>query len=262
MPKSRVAAALGPANYCSIPLALGGDATRQFYFRKDTSDEAIIKQILVEHHYDLRRLQRSPELAEFVERRQDMTGKRPLVIDAGANIGASAIFFATSIPGAVVVAVEPNRENFDLLKKNVESLDVEPINAAISSTPGWARVVDPGISHWGYRTENLAEGATARDSVPRLTIEDLFRQHAELCFPFIVKIDIEGGEADLFSGATAWVEHTPILITELHDWLLPKGGSSRPFLRCISRLDRDFLYSAEDVYSIANDLDAIALPST
>jgi hypothetical protein len=73
-----------------------------------------------------------------------------------------------------------------------------------------------------------------------------------------VKVDIEGAEADLFSGNTEWVELTPIIIVELHDWMLPKKGTSRPFLQCISKLDRDFIYLGEDVYSIANDLQGFA----
>ena len=69
-----------------------------------------------------------------------------------------------------------------------------------------------------------------------------------------MKVDIEGAEKDLFRSNTEWVAVTPIIIVELHDWLLPKGGTSRPFLQCVSKLDRDFVYLGEDVYSIANDL--------
>jgi hypothetical protein len=62
----------------------------------------------------------------------------------------------------------------------------------------------------------------------------------------------------LFSGNTEWVARSPLIIVELHDWLLPKAKTSRPFLQCISQLDRDFIYHGEDVYSIANDFDALA----
>jgi hypothetical protein len=44
----------------------------------------------------------------------------------------------------------------------------------------------------------------------------------------------------------------------LHDWVLPKAKTSQPFLQCISQLDRDLIYHSEDVYSIANDFDALA----
>ena len=66
-----------------------------------------------------------------------------------------------------------------------------------------------------------------------------------------------GPEGDLFSGNTEWVSLTPIIIVELHDWMFPGGGTSRPFLQCISKLDRDFVSFGEDVYSIANDLQGL-----
>jgi FkbM family methyltransferase len=249
-------AAVPASSYSSLELRFGNGAIRQFYFRAKSSDEHVIKQVLGDSQYDLRRLRRASELAGFFQARS-AAGKRPLVIDAGANIGASSIFFAMNFANAFVVAIEPDRENYELLRKNVDGVGIEPLCSAVSSTPGFARVVDPGEGHWGYRTENTTEAA-ARDVVERVTINDLYRRHAATYFPFIVKIDIEGGEADLFSGNTEWVARTPLLIVELHDWLLLKCGNSRSFLKCVAQLDRDFVYVGEDVYSIANDLDALA----
>ena len=51
-----------------------------------------------------------------------------------------------------------------------------------------------------------------------------------------MKIDIEGGEDDLFSGDLDWLERTPLVIIELHDWLFPNEPRSRNFLRAVSRL--------------------------
>lgn len=90
-----------------------------------------------------------------------------------------------------------------------------------------------------------------------MTINDVYRALAAQAFPFLVKVDIEGAEGDLFSGNTEWVARTPLVIVELHDWLLPKQRTSQPFLQCIAQLDRDFVYIGEDVYSIANNLDAL-----
>jgi hypothetical protein len=75
--------------------------------------------------------------------------------------------------------------------------------------------------------------------------------------PFIIKIDIEGFEDELFSANTEWVQKFPILIIELHDWMLPKQGNSSNFLKIISAQNRDFLFFGENVYSIRNDLPLI-----
>jgi hypothetical protein len=50
------------------------------------------------------------------------------------------------------------------------------------------------------------------------------------------------------------VTDVPVIIIELHDWLLPKQGSSKPFLKCIADLDRDFVYIRENVFSVKNAL--------
>ena len=42
------------------------------------------------------------------------------IIDAGAYIGSSAIFFAEKFPNATIVAVEPEIGNYAMLLKNIE----------------------------------------------------------------------------------------------------------------------------------------------
>jgi FkbM family methyltransferase len=243
-------------SYSSTNLALG-NVVRQFRFRKDTTDEQVMKLVLVDNQYDLNRLTRANELLTFVWQ-QEAKGLRPLIVDAGANIGASAIYFLANLPNAMVVAVEPDAGNFDLLSKNVAGLNVKPFHAAISSSPGRARVFDGGTGHSGYRTEVLPESDERGDAVDCLSINDIYQSHASGFFPFLVKIDIEGAERELFSANTEWVTRTPLIIIELHDWLLPKDGTSAPFLKCIAQLQRDFIYIGEGVYSVANSLDGLA----
>jgi FkbM family methyltransferase len=234
-----------------------GPASRQLYFREKSSDEAVMKQVFVDESYNLNRIARCAELMSF-GKRQEEKGLRPLVVDAGANIGLSALFFMFILPNPHIVAIEPDLENFKLLSKNVGGLDVETIRGAASSTKGKARVVDPGSGHWAYRTQALAEDADFKDAIPRITINDIYESCRSKFFPFIVKVDIEGAEEDLFSSATEWVAATPILIVELHDWLIPKAGKAKPFLKCVATLDRDFISIGQDVYSIANDLEALS----
>jgi FkbM family methyltransferase len=241
--------------YTSTTLGFG-NGSRLFFFRKNTTDEDVMKQVFAKKQYNLGNLPRCQELLAYAKQ-QEATGLRPLVVDAGANIGASALYFIGNLPNALVVAVEPDFENFNVLSKNVHGLTVEATRAAISSTTGRARVVDPGRGQWAYRTQPVDEKYNGIDAVPRITLNDIYASHHSKYFPFIVKVDIEGAEKDLFSANTEWVAVTPIIIVELHDWLLQKEGTSRPFLRCMSELDRDFIGLDADVFSIANDLRAL-----
>jgi FkbM family methyltransferase len=237
----------------AITIRAGNGPERAFYFRPDTSDAAVIVEIFSKGGYDLRRLDRTAkqrrhaDVLAFLEREQQRTGKRPLIIDAGANIGAATLQFLSNFSNARIVSIEPEASNYALLHRNTAGLDVVCLHAAVSAREGRVKLSDPGEGHWGYRTEAAADG-----DIQCVTINDIFRQNAATHFPFIVKIDIEGGEAALFSEATEWVAQTPILIIELHDWLLPKRGISQPFLKSIAPLDRDLIHIGEDIYSISN----------
>lgn len=226
-----------------------GSVQRPFVYRKDTSDERVIAQVLKNGDYNLGRLRRGGELTGLYEQLA-ASGRTPLIIDAGANIGASAVYFACSFPKARVVAIEPERSNFELLTLNTSGLPVESHHAALAATPGTLNVVDAGEGFWGYRTAALAEGGKAVHTVSCVTINDIYAAHAGV--PFMAKIDIEGGESELFAANTEWVDRTPVIIIELHDWLMPGSANSRAFLQCIAARDRDFVHIGENIFSIAN----------
>jgi FkbM family methyltransferase len=230
-----------------------GSANRKFQLRPGSSDEGVIDQVFKHSDYNFKRLQRGAELTKSYERVAS-SNKAPLIIDAGANIGASPIYFAYSFPKARLVAIEPERDNFELLSANTQGLPVECIRGALASKPGSIDLVDPGKGSWAFRASSAGEGKTINQTVDCVTINDIYAAHAQDCSPFIAKIDIEGGEHDLFSANTEWVAKTPLIIIELHDWLLAGTANSRPFLQCISSHDRDFVYIGENIFSIDNHL--------
>jgi FkbM family methyltransferase len=233
----------------SITLENGGQK-RHFSYRPNTSDEHVIRQVFAAQHYNLGKLARYREIMSFLQGERQ-GGGRPLIVDAGANIGASSVFFAMVFPESRIVAVEPEPANFALLCANVEKLDVCCLQAAVASHAGRTRLVDPGRGAWAYRTEASGPGL----EVPQITLSQIFQDHCQPpYYPFLVKIDIEGGEKDLFQADTDWVQNTAVVIVELHDWLIPQQGTALPFLRCVSALDRDFVCIGENVFSINNRL--------
>ena len=206
-----------------------------------------MQQVFGYQHYNLARLHRYPEIELFIQS-MAREGRRPLIVDAGANIGASSVYLSLAVPGSRVVAIEPDAGNFALLTDNVQGLEVRCLSAALAAQAGWTHLVDPGLGPWGYRT--AADGSGPM--VPTVTVAQVFQEHGGPSFyPFLVKVDIEGGEKDLFAANTDWVRHIPLLMVELHDWLLPRQGIALPFLRCVAGLERDFLNINENVYSIA-----------
>ena len=133
--------------------------------------------------------------------------------------------------------------------RNTGNLDVDIRASAIGCVDKRGTLVDPGLGEWGYQVVSSDGGETDILSMNRLVQEKV----AAGFTPYIAKIDIEGGEGDLFSDHAEWIDLFPVLIIELHDWMLPKSASSRNFLRCIADRNRDFVYIGENIFSIRND---------
>lgn len=224
---------------------------RELFLRQGTSDTMLVGQMFIDDALALNRLARAPELETWLAlcRR---SGRRPLIVDGGANIGLSSVLFAVQVPDALIVAIEPEPENFALLVKNTEGLPVVPLPAAVMRNPGWVEIEDPGDGAWAFRTRSADN--TASNVVSAVSIDEILRAHSDSCLPFIVKIDIEGAEKDVFCGPAEWVDQVPLVIVELHDWMLPGERSSQPVLRRLLASDRDFVIIGENLFSMQIDL--------
>jgi FkbM family methyltransferase len=222
--------------------------------RKATSDVPTFEQIFGYNSFNLRYLPRWNQISAAYDNR-DLNYK-PLILDLGANIGLASLYFAKNWPNAEIVAVEPDADNYQLMLQNVSGLkNLYPIQAAVACEDGAVLITNPEAEDWAYRTETAQEGVTG--TVPAISIDSIMKL-PQLCGrfrPFIAKIDIEGFESNLFSKNTDWVASFPIIIIELHDWMVDKNGSSRAFLQTIAKYDRDFFFRGENVYSLSRDLD-------
>ena len=237
-----------PPELAATLLQYPDGSSRTFHHRGVPADNSVIQQMFVQQEYSVRRLRRGTELLARYKDAVD-AGKSPLIIDAGANIGASAVWFAIEYPKAQIVAFEPEAGNFRVLSRNAEGLNIEAHNAAIGARDGRVNVRDPGNGEWAYRTDIADTGTCEMMSMSGVVA----RKMAAGWVPFIAKIDIEGAEQDLFQEPTAWIDRFPLLIIELHDWLLPKQRTAQPFLKCMAQRNRDFVHIGENVFSIRND---------
>ena len=175
-------------------------------------------------------------------------GKRPLIIDAGANIGATALRFATLYPRALVVSIEPHPGNVALLRRNTEGLAVEVMAAAIGPAPGETRILNPDASEWAFQTGTDGEGP----ALPVIGVRELIAaKKAEGCAPFIFKCDIEGAEAALFGPDSDWFDEFAMVSVEIHDWLFPDRPTSPGFLQAHARTRRALLVAGENLLSFA-----------
>ena len=147
-----------------------------------------------------------------------------------------------------------NKKKDEINKKNIElnSIDADLLNKGIAGEDGFGAIANPSSDNNSYR---ITSNEIDHNNIEMVTIKTILEDYPDdKFFPFIVKIDIEGGEENLFSMNTDWIKKIPMVIIELHDWLLPKQGTSTNFLKTVSELDRDFNIKGENIFSIKNRL--------
>ena len=206
-----------------------GTTKRSFLYRRGTTDEVAIVQALKIGAYKFGQLRRAKELADFYDQLAQ-TAKPPLIVDAGASIGASALYFAFTYPKAHLVAIEPEQDNFQLLVSNTAQL---PIECRCAMASAYERSAPP---------------------VTRLSINEIYSDRSQIANPFIVKLEIERCETELFFVNTEWLDRTPIIILQLQDCLIPGTKNSRAFVECVANRNRDFIYLHDCIFSIDRQL--------
>jgi hypothetical protein len=217
-------------------------------------------KIYFETYFDLLTIRNSFFLEEYnlfrisyLEKKLTNNLDKKLIIDCGANIGTSSIFFQKLFSNSKIINIESNEKNFSLLKKNCDN-NFHNINCAIASDNFFYKNIEK-LDNRG-NTIQISDIATQKKSI---TINEIINSYKETDFNFfLIKIDIEGNEKDLFSKNTEWVNKFKIIVIELHDWMIPENQISSSFLRCISKLNeqsncrRDLLIFGENLISIKN----------
>lgn len=207
------------------------DQIGRVWLREGTSDRAVLEQIFYTEEFNI---STAPQFA-WIRAAYDRAlaaGETPLVIDCGANIGLSALYFARHLPGARIVGIEPAHDNVELARRNTAHNPlIEIVEAAIHDEARSLRIVDPNAEKFAYRVEEVA--TPGPQTVEALTIAMLMRRHGARR-NLIVKVDIEGGELALFRSNTDWLDQTHLLIAETHDWLFPGQGTSRTLFQALA----------------------------
>src|SRR6266540_910363 len=183
--------------------------------RRGTSDFAVFVQCLITRQYR--------PLVQLVRHCRDPAEVR-VIIDAGANVGLTALYLARSFPAARVLCLEPERTNYDLCCLNVTANRLDNVvveRAALWNDDVPVRVL-PGIRdgrEWSFRVGGAESPGRSDDRVEGLRVRTLMERHG-LESVDIMKIDIEGAEEPLFGArddVASWLPRTRFVALEIHD---------------------------------------------
>jgi FkbM family methyltransferase len=142
---------------------------------------------------------------EFTAARPD-----PLILDCGANIGLSVIYFKHLYPQARITAFEPDQHIFSALQKNVAAFQlsgVELYNRAVwYSEDGLDFQIEGGFSG---RVARPGDPGPVR--VPSVRLRDFLNQPVDF-----LKMDIEGAEAEVIPDCAGLLGNVRYLFLEYH----------------------------------------------
>jgi FkbM family methyltransferase len=214
------------------------------WLRPATTDWVVMEQILIDQAYDLSKWPEHERAVCARYERAVQCGQLPVIVDCGAHIGMAAVWFGVNFPSARVVAVEPALENFEILQRNAQSYpNITPIHAAISDSVKTVSLLNREGEPWAWETREAEFG-----DVRTVTIPGLLNEQPNTV-PLIVKIDIEGGEVELFRSNCDWVERTPLIVVELHDWQGGWRGTGHAVFSKLSTHRRDYMQRGENIFS-------------
>jgi FkbM family methyltransferase len=142
-----------------------------------------------------------------------------VVFDIGAYHGVWAVVLARHV--REVVAFEPNPGTFEVLTETIAVNRTSNISAVPVAIAGAAGTAD----FWGTGSgASLRHGAnrSSRSRVKMQTLDDFVEHHGSR--PDVIKIDVEGAEHQVLTGARRSLAHARLVCIEVHFEELPKFG--------------------------------------
>lgn len=176
------------------------------YLRTGSSDYAVLTQIFIDREYN------------------PLDSLHPVgsIIDCGANVGYSSLYFLNRYPLAQVIAVEPDPANAVICRKNLAQFGdrVQFIESAV-----WSHSTRLSLIRGAYRdgrewATQVREAAPGQDISTEDTVAIDIPSLLSRCRngrADILKVDIEGSEAVVFQTACQWLHLVGNIAIELHD---------------------------------------------
>jgi FkbM family methyltransferase len=148
------------------------------------------------------------------------------ILDLGANLGASVLWFHRRFPDAEIHAVEPDQRSLRKLRRNVGALPgVTVYAAAVAAEPG-RRPFYEAKRAWSSSLYGGAAAESRRATVNTLTLPTLVRQCLGRQRVDLLKLDVEGAEWELLA---RWrlAELADVVAGEVHVGMLGDEQAER-----------------------------------
>jgi len=184
-------------------LKLGGE---EVSLRKGTPDINVAISCLIDGEFD--------NIQAYIDR-----SYKGIIIDAGGYIGTAALAFSNMFPFAQIITIEPSEENIKIMNLNVSNNErIRVVYGALVGTKSDSLMLrSRGTGNWGFTI--IEEPGDSYDvevlqKTVSYTLKDLVENSSDIG---VLKLDIEGGELDLFVNDASALENIKVVVAELHD---------------------------------------------
>lgn len=155
-----------------------------------------------------------PETVAYV---RQVLKKGDVAVDVGAHVGYYTRLFSELVgPEGLVVAVEPDPQNFSLLRKNIKGSQVRLFPVAVGKEESEADFYAPpsnsGGKSLGRVPEGLPQGKVAVRPLPALLAEAGVGERPVR----LLKLDAEGAEKDTLESLGPWAYRVEHVVCELN----------------------------------------------
>ena len=134
----------------------------------------------------------------------------PYIIDCGANIGLSVLYFKRLFPDSEIVAFEPDEKIFKILERNTNSLE----NVTIEKKAVWTEETTLEFFSEGALAGSVVTDFSNKNYIIEIEAVDL-KKFLNRKVDFL-KIDIEGAENIVFFDIADHLHHVQNLFLEYH----------------------------------------------
>lgn len=157
-----------------------------------------------------------------------------VVADVGANIGLSALVMAPCVPRGRIHAFEPVPAAFAFLQANAAAdplANIEPNPRSLGAAPGSVAIhVGPRFTAGSHVVDpsHLMAEQIETIAVPLGTLDGFVAERGLVRLD-LVKIDVEGFEAEVLAGAARSLERfRPVVVLEVNSFCLVAFRDSSP----------------------------------
>ncbi len=138
--------------------------------------------------------------------------ERPVIIDCGANVGVSILYYKSLFPQAMITCFEPDPAVHACLKENLQANGIANVECRTEAV--W--VDGNGVS---FGSEGADGGSIMRSvnavHLPSVRLKDVLRDHLAID---LLKIDIEGAEVPVILDCGGELKRVKYLYVEYHSF--------------------------------------------